>query len=95
MLYISFNVNAFLKRSLESLSDESAIHESEPPSLGLGPVFDVKYVQDVARMVALDDTNCIQVKPELFHTKIVATKPSNILKLFTKSQIKRNKVKFR
>jgi hypothetical protein len=58
------------------VSEESAILESEPASLGLGPVFDVKFIQDVARlsdeidgklsqdvarMVALDDTNCLQV----------------------------------
>jgi hypothetical protein len=80
---LSFLVNLFKYffsfhniRTLESVSDESAILESEPASLGLGPVFDVKFIQDVARssdeidvnsikdvarMVALDDTNCLQV----------------------------------
>ncbi len=62
---LSLFVFEFLNRSLESLSDESAILESEPASLGLGPVFDVKYVQDVARMVAIDDTNCVQVRQKL------------------------------
>ena len=53
----------FFFRSLESLSDESAVLESEPASLGLGPVFDVKFIQneEVARMAALDDANCVQV----------------------------------
>ena len=44
------------------MSDEDAVLESEPASLGLGPVFDVKFIEDTARMVAVDDTNCLQVR---------------------------------
>ena len=59
-------------RSLESLSDENALLESEPASLGLGPVFDVKFVQNQnkARMVALDDTNSLQVHKYFIHNVI-------------------------
>ena len=57
------------------MSDEDAVLESEPASLGLGPVFDVKFIEDTARMVAVDDTNCLQVRDlRLYYDRAITLK---------------------